>query len=78
MDKHVLGAHPGDPQALRLVLRCLEFLRSLRIDAALSGGSKKTKRGGRPEEDAVNLPDSWDKVPTRMKCPHMRNVVRGA
>ncbi len=70
----MLGPHPGEPQALRLVLRCLEFLRSLRIDAVLSGGSKKSKRGGRTEEDAADLPKSWDKVPASF-CTATRRAL---
>ena len=66
VEKHVLSARPGEPQALRLVLRCLDFLRSLRIDAVLFGGSTKSKRSSRPAERAVNLPNSWGKVPARV------------
>lgn len=52
----------GNTHALRLVLRCLEFLRSLRLDAILSGGGKRAKKGSRPEAAAAPEPISWDKV----------------
>ena len=62
MVKHVLREDQDNTQALRLVLRCLDLLRSLRIDAILSGGSKKANRVSRPELDAVEEPTNWDKV----------------
>ena len=69
--KHVLGVDQANLQAVRLMLRCLEFLRSLRLDAILSGAAKKpqaaSQAASRPEDGAGSQPSNWDKVP-RAAC----------
>jgi hypothetical protein len=59
--KHVINDGQENMHATRVLLRCLEFLRSLQLDTIL-GGSKSAKKGSRSEPDIALQPTKWAKV----------------
>ena len=66
--KHVFNDGKHDTHATRIVLRSLEYLRSLRLDTILAGANKNAKRGSRTETDVAEKPSDWSKVSIGAVC----------